>query len=88
MDRVAMIEQRLTEALHPESLNIKDESWKHADHAGARDGGGHFIVSIVSEQFNGKNTVQRHRMVYDALGDAMQTEIHALAIKAKGTDDD
>jgi len=81
-DRVQTIRQRLSEALAPQSLEIVDESHKHAGHAGARGGGGHFMVTIVSPAFQGKNLLQRHRMVYDALGDAMRAEIHALSIKA------
>ncbi len=82
-DRVALIESRLKETFSPDSLAIIDESAKHAGHAGARSGGGHFIVEIVSDSFEGKNLIQRHRLIYQALGDAMQNEIHALSIKAK-----
>lgn len=82
-DRVAMIRQRLQQALNPESIEIEDESHKHAGHAGARSGGGHFNVRVVSQQFEGKKLLERHRMVYDAVGDAMQSEIHALSIVAK-----
>lgn len=81
MNRQEKIGQRLREALQPESLHIEDESHKHAGHAGAASGGGHFDVMIVSPKFTGKNTVARHRMVYEALGDMMQNEIHALALK-------
>ena len=81
--RVAMIRERLTAAFAPTALDIEDDSAKHAGHAGARSGGGHFNVRIVSQEFSGKSLVQRHRMVYDALGDAMQQEIHALSIQAK-----
>jgi len=80
--RTDMIRERLTTALSPEQLDIIDESHKHAGHPGARSGGGHFVVTIVSNVFIGQNPIQRHRMVYDALGDAMNTEIHALSIKA------
>jgi BolA protein len=69
-------------ALDPMSLEIIDESHKHAGHAGARDGGGHYLLDIVSEQFSGKNTVARHRMIYSALGELMKREIHALTIRA------
>lgn len=79
--RVAMIRERLTEVFAPESLDIVDESHKHAGHASA-GGAGHFAVAIVANAFAGKNLIQRHRLVYDALGDAMNTEIHALSIKA------
>jgi BolA family transcriptional regulator, general stress-responsive regulator len=80
--RMDMIRERLSQALVPTRLDIVDESHKHAGHAGARSGGGHFNVLIVSEAFAGKTPIQRHRMVYDALGDAMQQEIHAMSIKA------
>jgi BolA protein len=79
--REAMIRERLEAAFRPDSLEITDESHKHAGHAGAR-GGGHFIVHIVSAAFDGKSTLQRHRMVYDAMGELMNTEVHALSIKA------
>ncbi len=79
--RADMIRERLA-VLAPEQLEILDESHKHAGHAGARSGGGHFNLTIVSKVFDGKGLLQRHRMVYDALGSAMQTDIHALTIKA------
>ncbi len=85
--RVAMIRERLTRAFAPTELDIEDDSAKHAGHAGARSGGGHFNVRIVSVEFSGKSLVQRHRLVYDALGDAMQQEIHALSIQAKTPDE-
>ena len=69
-------------ALSPTQLDINDDSAAHAGHAGAKSGGGHFFLTIVSESFVGKSTMARHRMVYDALGDMMQPEIHALSIKA------
>lgn len=81
-DRENMIRERLTEVFTPQLLNIIDESHKHAGHAGARGGGGHFVVEIVSDAFQDKTLIQRHRLVYDAMGDAMQSEIHALSIKA------
>ncbi len=80
--REALIRDHLQAALSPISLSIIDESHKHAGHAGAR-GGGHFIIHIVSDAFSGKNTIQRHRMVYDAMGDLMNSEVHALSIKAE-----
>ena len=81
-DRVAMIEQRLRSALSIESIEIVDESHLHVGHPGAASGGGHFQVTIVADNFDGLSTLARHRLIYDALGDAMQTEIHALSIKA------
>jgi BolA protein len=80
-DRIAEMKVRLA-ALDPVSLDIIDESHKHAGHAGARDGGGHYVVNIVSAQFSGKNTVARHRMIYSALGDMVKREIHALTLQA------
>jgi len=68
--------------LTPESLDIVDESARHAGHEGARGGGGHYRLTIVSPQFSGKPTQARHRMVYEALGPMMKKEIHALSIQA------
>jgi BolA protein len=81
-DRIDMIRGKLTAAFEPEQLDIIDESHLHAGHAGARSGGGHFVVTIISRAFEGENILARHRMVYDALGDMMKTEIHALTLKA------
>lgn len=81
-NRMEKIRMRLNEALAPTSLNIEDESHLHAGHAGARGGGGHYVVEITSAAFEGKPPLARHRLVYDALGDMMQQEIHALSIKA------
>lgn len=69
--------------LDPISLDIIDESHKHAGHAGARDGGGHYVLNIVSAQFTGKNTATRHRMIYLALADMMKSEIHALTLQTR-----
>ena len=82
-ERIDMIREKLTAAFTPEQLDIIDESHLHAGHPGARSGGGHFAATIVSESFEGKKMLARHRMVYDALGDMMQTDIHALSIKAQ-----
>lgn len=68
--------------LDPTQLEITDESHQHAGHAGASDGGGHYVLRIVSARFAGKSTVARHRMIYSALGDLMKREIHALTIQA------
>ena len=88
-DRVKLIETRLKQSLDVQQLLIIDDSAKHAGHAGAKErGGGHFTIKIVSEQFQNKSAVQRHRMIYSALGDAMETEIHALSIKALTPDED
>lgn len=86
-DRIEMIRQRLGAALSPVQLEIEDDSHKHVGHPGAASGGGHFNVLIVAEAFNDKSLIQRHRMVYEAMGDAMQKEIHALSIQAKTPDE-
>lgn len=81
-NRVARIEAAL-QALAPVSVQVVDDSHRHAGHAGARDGRGHFSVDIVSAAFTGLAPLARHRRVYAALGDMMQTDIHALAIRAR-----
>lgn len=85
-DRASEIRERLVRAFAPQAIEIIDESHKHAGHASAR-GGGHFAVRIVSPVFAGKNLVQRHRMVYEAMGDLMHQEVHALSIKAETPDE-
>jgi len=83
-DRATRIQQRLQAELQPTHIEIVDESARHAGHAGAREsGGGHFHLQIVAECFAGKNRVQRHRMVYDAVKDDFGPTIHALSIQAK-----
>lgn len=73
--------------LAPESLEILDESGEHIGHEGAKGGGGHYQLIIVSRQFSDRPIQTRHRMVYDALGPMMHKEIHALAIKAYAPDE-
>lgn len=80
--RVEMIRQRLEDALQPEDLEVIDESHLHVGHPGARDGRGHFRVRIVSPLFHGLPRLARHRRVYAAMGELMQTDIHALNIEA------
>lgn len=75
------IEQRLNAALAPSQLLVEDDSARHAGHAGAASGS-HFNLTIVSTAFAGKSRVIRHRLVYDALAEAMRNGIHALAIAA------
>ncbi|CAG0124396.1 DNA-binding transcriptional regulator BolA [Rhodocyclaceae bacterium] len=77
----------LLEALRPTKIEIIDDSHKHAGHAGARAGGGHYRLNIVSAQFAGKPTVARHRMIYSALGEMMKQDIHALHITAFAPDE-
>ena len=80
--RKETIEQLLRNSLSPSELLVKDQSHLHAGHAGAREGKGHFDVTIVSDRFEGLNRIARHRLVYDALGQFMDTDIHALRINA------
>ena len=80
-DTVALREQALT-ALAPEHIQLDDDSAEHAGHAGARSGGGHYTLTIVSGRFAGLSRVARHRLVYDTLGELMKTRVHALAIRA------
>lgn len=75
------------DALLPLDLDILDESHLHVGHAGARGGGGHFRLKIVSAAFAGKRTLERHRLIYAALGELMQREIHALSIDAQAPDE-
>ncbi len=75
------IRERLAR-LAPDSLEVFDDSHEHAGHAGAKDGGGHFQLVIVSREFAGKGAVARHRLIYAALSDLMPKHIHALAIRA------
>ncbi len=82
-DRVSKIRERLEAALVPQALAVIDESHLHVGHPGARDGRGHFRVQIVSPIFHGLPRLARHRRVYAALGELMQTDIHALTIEAE-----
>lgn len=81
-DRQSLIQDRLEARLNPTELKVKDQSQLHVGHEGAKGGMGHFDVIIVSEAFDGLNRIQRHRMVYDALTELLETDIHALRIKA------
>ena len=86
MDLSSAIRERLA-ALEPESVEILDESGRHAGHLGAAAGGSHFRLTIVSARFAGCDPLARHRMVYAALGPLMQREVHALAIQALAPDE-
>ena len=81
-ERVNAIEKLLIDAFAPSEVLVKDQSHLHAGHAGAKEGKGHFDVKIVSEKFAGQSRINRHRMVYDALGPFMQSDVHALRINA------
>ena len=80
-ETIAEIKARLA-ALTPQHVEIIDESALHAGHAGAKSGGGHYQLTIISPAFSGLNIVARHRAIYQALGDLMSTRVHALSITA------
>lgn len=83
MTRIERIRDCLQQAFTPQELLLEDESHLHAGHAGAASGRGHFRLRIVAAAFEGQSAVARHRQVYAALGEMMQTDIHALAITAR-----
>ncbi len=82
MTRQEKILARWMETLQPVECQLTDDSEAHRGHAGAAGGASHYSVRIVCQQFEGLNRISRHRLVYDAVGDMMQTEIHALNIVA------
>jgi BolA protein len=81
-ERLDRLRAALEAALHPAELDIRDDSARHAGHAGAREGG-HFHVTITAAAFAGTSAVQRHRMVYAAAAELMGRDIHALSIDAR-----
>ena len=81
-ERIERMQRLLRERFDPARLEIIDDSHRHVGHAGARDGRGHFRLEIVAAGFEGMPSLARHRAVYEALGGMMQTDIHALAIRA------
>jgi stress-induced morphogen len=76
------LRQRLKDVFKPEELLVKDQSRLHIGHEGAKDGKGHFDVTIVSTMFADLSRIRRHRMIYDALSDLIESDIHALRIRA------
>lgn len=82
-DRLARIRTRLASGFPGAAIELEDESHLHAGHAGARSGRGHYRLKITSETFAGTNLIARHRAVYAALGDLMESDIHALSIDAR-----
>ncbi len=82
VDRTARIEAILSEAFSPDQLLVKDQSHLHAGHAGAQEGRGHFEVIIIADAFDGCSRIESHRLIYEALGELMTTDIHALSIRA------
>lgn len=87
MTRIEKIRGALDAALQPAQLVVEDESHLHAGHAGAASGRGHFRVQIAAAAFKDKPLLERHRMVYAALGSLMQSDIHALSISARAADE-
>ena len=87
MNTATVIEERLRAALAPTDVRVVDDSARHAGHAGAASGGGHYDLRIVSPRFAGLGRVARHRLVYDSLSDLMRQAIHALAIEALTPDE-
>lgn len=85
MNRIERIRAALVAAFPGAQLTVEDESHLHAGHAGAATGRGHFRVNITTPGFQGMPLLARHRAVYAALGEMMQTDIHALAIEARAT---
>jgi BolA protein len=86
-NRIDRMRERLSTDLAPIELELTDDSHLHVGHAGARDGRGHYSVRITSSRFEGLRPLQRHQLVYKALADMMQTDIHALAIIALAPDE-
>ena len=82
MTRVEKIQAALAVAFAGAEITVQDDSHLHAGHAGAATGRGHFSVFVVSKRFAGMNTLRRHRLVYEVVGDMMATDIHALSIQA------
>ncbi len=80
----AVLEQAFTTA----RVSVHDDSARHAGHAGAQTGAGHFLVRVESQDFTGRSRLERHRLVYDALADMLPREIHALNIEAVSPEDD
>ena len=80
-DLESVLRERLAN-LTPLRLELVDESAKHAGHEGAKSGGRHYRLLIVSAEFSGKSTLLRHRLIYDTLGELMRSKIHALSIQA------
>ncbi len=80
MDTRELIISRLRDRLQAVYVEVEDESHRHAGHAGAKGGGGHFDVTVVTQEFEGKPLVTRHRMVYGLFQEELKQAIHALAL--------
>jgi BolA protein len=86
--RIDKMRAKLSSALEPVALEIRDDSAMHVGHAGARGGAGHYTVSVTAGAFKGLGRLQRHRLVYDAIAEMMPQEVHALSINATAPDED
>ena len=86
--RVERIKAMLEQAFTAARVSVQDDSARHAGHAGARTGAGHFLVRVESQDFTGRSRLERHRLVYEALADMLPREIHALNIEAVSPEDD
>jgi len=82
MSRIEDLRNRITSALGADIVELQDDSAKHRGHAGSRGGAGHYSVVVVAARFAGMGRVERHRAVYDAVGDMIPGEVHALAVRA------
>lgn len=80
------IESILRETFDPERLEIEDDSHRHVGHRGATSGGGHYRVVVVAEVFRGLSRVEQHRLVYDALGELIGGDVHALGLRTAAPD--
>lgn len=81
MTTIELIEQRLRERLAPTHLELLDDSAKHAGHRGATSAGGHYRLVIVSNEFEGRSLIERHRLVNEAVRDLFGLKIHALSMQ-------
>jgi BolA protein len=87
VDRMTIIENKLSEALNPTSIEVIDDSAHHVGHAGSQEGAGHYTVIIESKKFIGLSTLKKHQLVYKALGNMIPDEIHALQIRANAPEE-
>lgn len=86
-DRIERIRTALSTRLETDEISIRDDGHKHIGHEGWKSGLGHFHVTIRSSHFDGVKPLERHKLVYDALGSLMQTDIHAVQIRALAPDE-
>ena len=81
-NRISQIYARLEDTFAPEHLEVFDDSHLHDGHVGAKEGKGHFRVHIIAKQFENTRPLDRHRLVFQALGEMMEKDIHALSVSA------